>query len=130
MADKAAGQPRRGRPEALHYLDRIAAGYPEARLLVDLAREAVIEDAQRRSRREQKLQGRLARLAAKREVLKNRLVGVLRSVLTGAAVLPRPAGQPPVSQETLAQEYRQLRTHDFPELAALLQSRAGHSTVA
>ena len=54
---------------------------------------------------------------------------VLRRLTTTQAVLPAPAGRPAVGQETLLATFRQLKTQDFPALAATLHDQIGKADV-
>jgi hypothetical protein len=104
--------------EVLQRLDQIVRGHPNARLVVDMARDATNEAA-----RHQAKQLEAARRLRRQRDRARRHSAHLLDALAAAPVVP-PAGARLTAQEVL-QTYRQLRNEQFPAAARTLHDLAG-----
>jgi hypothetical protein len=115
--------------EVLHLLDRIHKDHPAARLDADLARDAVLDLYRKLGSQLQRAVAKLRSAQKKRDQLHDRLVEVLHDLATGPMPLPPVPGRAAVPHEQLAEQFRQLKTKDFPALAGRLQTAVGRSGV-
>jgi hypothetical protein len=115
--------------EVLTLLERIHKDHPAARLDADLARDAVLDLYRKLGTQLQRVVSRLRKVVKKRDLLHDRLVEVLHDLATGPTELPPVPGRPAVPHDQLAAQFAQLKTTDFPALAARLQSAVGRSGI-